>query len=119
MNTDVKTYHIDAKGKKLGRVASQAASILMGKNLATFSRHIAPAVKVEIVNASQLSISEKRRATHTYAHFSGYQGGLRFENLESLVKRQGYKAAVVHAVRGMIPKNKLRPGMLKRLLVTE
>lgn len=119
MDTATKTYTIDAAGKKLGRVASQAASILMGKNSVTFARHKAPDVKVEILNASQLSISEKRRATHQYAHFSGYQGGLRFENLDALAKRRGYKEVVTHAVRGMIPKNKLRPGMLKRLTVKE
>ena len=119
MSTNVTSYTIDAKGKKLGRVASQAASILMGKNSTSFARHKAPEVQVEITNVSQLSLSEKRRATHTYAHFSGYQGGLRFETLDALIKRRGYKDAVMHAVRGMIPRNKLRPGMLKRLTISE
>lgn len=114
-----KIYHIDAKGKKLGRVATQAASILMGKNSVTFARHKTPDVKVEISNVAQLSISEKHRKDITYAHFSGYQGGLRFENLDALAKRRGYKEVVMHAVRGMIPKNKLRPEMLKRLVITE
>ena len=114
-----KNYTIDADGKKLGRVASQAASILMGKNSVAFARHIAPDVTVEIINASKLSISEKHRENHKYARFSGYQGGLRFETLDALAKRRGYKEVVVHAVRGMIPKNKLRPGMLKRLKVSE
>jgi large subunit ribosomal protein L13 len=119
MEPKTKIYTIDAKGKKLGRIASQAASILMGKNSVAFARHKAPDVKVEITNVSKLSISEKHRKDMQYAHFSGYQGGLRFETLDALAKRRGYKEVVIHAVRGMIPKNKLRPGMLKRLVVTE
>lgn len=119
MSTATKTYTIDAKGQKLGRIASQAASILMGKNSVDFVRHKAPDVRVEILNASKLSISEKHRVDIKYAHFSGYQGGLKFETLDALAKRRGYKEVVTHAVRGMIPRNKLRPGMLKRLIVKE
>jgi large subunit ribosomal protein L13 len=116
---DPKTYTIDAQGQKLGRIASKAASILMGKNSVAFTRHKAPDVKVEIVNASKLSISEKRAADKSYAHFSGYPGSLRFETMRDLIARRGYADVVAHAVRGMIPKNKLRPGMLKRLIITE
>lgn len=115
----MKTYEIDAKGKKLGRVATQAASILMGKNTTAFVRHQAPDVKVMIVNASHLSVSEKHREGIKYAHFSGYQGGLRFETLDALAKRRGYKEVIMHAVRGMIPNTKLRPDMLKRLVISE
>ncbi|MBI3573817.1 uL13 family ribosomal protein [Candidatus Kaiserbacteria bacterium] len=114
-----KNYTIDAKGKKLGRVASEAASILMGKNIVTFVRNKAPDVRVEVVNASKLSISEKHRTGHKYARFSGYQGGLKFETLDALAKRRGYREIVMHAIRGMIPKTKLRPGMLKRLVISE
>jgi large subunit ribosomal protein L13 len=118
-NTATKNYTIDAAGKKLGRVASQAASLLMGKNTVEFARHKAPDVKVEITNASKLDISEKHRKDIQYAHFSGYQGGLRFETLDALAKRRGYKEVLMHAIRGMIPKTKLRPGMLKRLSISE
>lgn len=119
MDAHTKTYTIDASGQKLGRVASRAAVILMGKNTVAFARHRAPNVRVEILNASKLSISEKHREGVTYARFSGYQGGLRFETLDALAKRRGYKEVVAHAVRGMIPKNKLRPDMLKRLIIKE
>ena len=113
------TYTIDAKGKKLGRVASEAAKFLMGKDRVNFTRMNAPEVSVSIVNASALSISEKKRKNITYAHFSGYQGGLRFEKLSALVARKGYRAALQAAIKGMLPNNKLRPGMLKRLHITE
>ncbi len=114
-----KTYTIDAKGKKLGRIASEAASILMGKNSVTFARHKAPDVRVSVVNASKLSISEKHLTNDKFARFSGYQGGLRFDTLSEVIKKHGYQWAVTHAVRGMIPKNRLRPGMLKRLTIKD
>jgi len=112
-------HTIDAKGKKLGRVASEAAKILMGKNLTSYARNRAPEVSVTVTNASKLSISEKKRATIKYARFSGYQGGLKFEALDNLVARRGYKEALKHAIKGMLPSNKLRPDMMKRLIIEE
>jgi len=110
---------IDAKGKNLGRVASQAASLLMGKNLASFARHKAPDVKVTIINASKLSLGEKKRKEKEYKRFSQYPGGLKIETMGHLADRRGIAVIVRHAVRGMIPNNKLRPLMLKRLHVSE
>ncbi len=112
-------YVIDAKGKKLGRVASEAASILMGKNLVTFVRHKTPVVTVTVTNASKLSITEKKGEEKKYARFSGYQGGLKFESLDAWAKRRGIKEVLRHAVRGMLPNNKLRPLMLMRLKVQD
>ena len=114
-----KDYTIDAKGKKLGRVASEAARYLMGKDRVTFSKNVKPDVSVTIVNASGLSITEKKRSQMQYPRFSGYQGGLRFEKLGALVIRKGYREALKEAVKGMIPRNKLRPDMMKRLHITE
>lgn len=113
------THTIDAEGKKLGRVASEAAKLLMGKNLTTFAREKAPIVSVMITNASKLSISEDKRKNKKYPFFSGYQGGLRFETLKNLSSRRGYAEIVRHAVKGMLPGNKLRPAMMKRLVISE
>lgn len=115
----MKNYVLDAKGKKLGRIASEAAKLLMGKNLATFSRSSAPDVSVTIENASKLSITEKKLQTEKYKRFSGYPGGLKEEAMGHMIKRRGIKQALMHAVRGMIPNNKLRPEMLKKLKITE
>ena len=112
-------YTIDAAGKKLGRVAQEAATYLMGKDKTDFVRRMAPKVTVKVVNAGRLSISIKKQDAKKYAHFSGYQGGLRFETLAALIERKGAKAALEHAVKGMLPKNKLRPEMLKRLHITD
>lgn len=119
MNTTTTAYTIDAAGRPLGRVASEAAKILMGKNVTAFARHKAPDVSVKIINVSKLSISEKHLANNKYARFSGYQGGLRFETLREVIARLGYQAAVKHAVRGMIPATRLRTGMLKRLTIVD
>jgi len=119
MDAEIKTYTLDAKGKKLGRIATEAASILMGKNSVAFVRHQAPNVRVEILNASKLAISEKRREDVNYVYFSGYPGSQRFETVDALAKRKGYAAVLEHAIRGMIPRTKLRPGMMKRLVITE
>ena len=116
---DLVTYSIDAKGKKLGRVASQAASLLMGKNRADFARHISPNVKVEITNASKLSLTDAKKKETKYMKYSGYQGGLRIENLEMLAERRGYSEGLKRAIKGMMPDNKLRPELLKRLTITD
>jgi large subunit ribosomal protein L13 len=112
-------HTIDAKGKKLGRIASQAASLLMGKNLASFSRHKAPAVKVTITNVGKMSRTEAKTKEKRHIRFSGYPGSQKFESDEAVSTRLGLKEVVRRAVRGMIPNNKLRPDMLKRLHISE
>jgi large subunit ribosomal protein L13 len=112
-------HTIDAKGKKLGRIASQAASLLMGKNLASFSRHTAPAVKVTITNVGKMSRTEAKTKEKRHIRFSGYPGSQKFESDEAVTTRLGIKEVVRRAVRGMIPNNKLRPNMLKRLHISE
>jgi large subunit ribosomal protein L13 len=116
----MKTYTIDAKGKKLGRVAAQAASLLRGKNSADFMKHKSPEVTVVIQNASQLSITEAKKMETVYKRFSGHQGSkVKIESLKHLAVRKGYREGLKLAVRGMLPNNKLRPGLLKHLTITD
>lgn len=110
---------IDASGKSLGRVASRAASLLMGKNSVKFRRNVRADVKVKIVNASKLSLSAKKTASKIYTRYSGYPGGLREEILSHLIARRGIAEALERAVGGMLPKNKLRAETMKRLVVEE
>ncbi len=112
-------YTIDATGKRLGKVATEAASLLQGKNRADFARHTAAPVLVKIENASKLDITEKRGENNIYQSYSGYPGGRRTENLAHLGKRLGYREAVRRTVSGMLPKNKLRAVLLRNLTVTE
>jgi large subunit ribosomal protein L13 len=112
-------YTIDAQGKSMGRVATEAASILMGKNTTSFARNVAPDITVRIVNASKAAISDKKKGEKTYTRYSGYPGGLKSETLAHLLGRKGYAEAFRKAVKGMLPKNRLQPIMMKRLSVEE
>jgi len=112
-------YTIDATGQSLGRVASEAAHVLMGKDSADFQKHVASDVQVHITNASKMQISQKKMKGKEYQRYTGYPSGLRKEPLGSLLKRRGYNEALRRAVRGMLPSNKLRPVLLKQLTVEE
>jgi len=110
-------FTIDAKNRKLGRVASEAASLLMGKQNTDFVRNKVPAVKVEIINSANLLLSEKKMKEKQYAKYSGYPGGLRFESMSQVVQKSGIEEVVRRAVYGMLPHNSLRPKMIKNLSI--
>ncbi|MEK7462508.1 MAG: uL13 family ribosomal protein, partial [Patescibacteria group bacterium] len=74
METTTKVHIIDATGKRLGKVATEAAAVLLGKNNPLYARHIMEDVRVEITNASKLDISEKK-GTEIYQSYSGWPGG--------------------------------------------
>jgi large subunit ribosomal protein L13 len=112
-------YVIDATNKKIGRVASEAASVLLGKNTATFSKNEIVPVTVEVVNAAKLAITTKKAKSFEYTRYSGYPGGLTIETMEHLIGRKGIRAIIESAVKGMLPKNKIQDARLKNLKVTE
>lgn len=112
-------YEINAQGQKLGRVASQAASFLMGKNRADFVRNKIPAIKVKISNASKLDITKRKMGAKMYKSYSGYPGGLNEQTMKKVVGDKGFKEALRKAVHGMLPGNKLRPEMMKNLIISE
>lgn len=112
-------YTIDAAGQSLGRVASEAASVLLGKKSANFVKNEVLPVEVAIVNAGQLAMTEKRIAGKEYTHYTGYPGGLRITPLARLLERKGASEALRKAVDGMIPRNKLRKERMKRLTITD
>ena len=112
-------YIIDAKDKKLGRVATEAAAILMGKNSVHFVRNAVPAIIVKINNVSKMMITEKKRMTKEYKRYSGYPGGLKIETMEKVVNKKGYSEIMRRAVYKMLPSNKLRAKMMKHLIVSE
>jgi large subunit ribosomal protein L13 len=112
-------YTLDAENKKIGRIATQAAVYLMGKNLNDFKKNAVADVKVEIKNASKVSINQTKFETKTYSRYSGYPGGLRQPTMEQVVAKKGYGEVIKEAVSGMLPKNKLRTRMLKNLIITE
>ncbi len=113
-----KEYTIDASGKRLGRVATEAAAVLRGKNTPDFTPNELANVIVTIENASKLDIPEHRKA-EGYQSYSGYPGGLRTETLEHLAKRLGFGEVLRRTINGMLAKNKLRKPALKNLKITE
>ncbi len=113
-----KNYQIDATNKRLGKVATEAAAVLLGKHATDFARHTVEDVTVSINNVSKLDISEKKR-TEIYQTYSGYPGGRRVETLGRLATRRGYAEVVRRTVAGMLPNNKLKKQLLKQLVVTE
>lgn len=114
-----KQYTLDATGQSLGRIASEAASILLGKKSANFVKNEVLPVEVTIVNAKKLAMTEKRIAGKDYTHYTGYPGGLRTTSLSMLIEKKGIAEALRKAVDGMIPRNKLRKERMKRLTITD
>ncbi len=113
-----KTHTIDAAGKRLGKVATEATSIMLGKNDPNFAKHIMADVNVEIINVSKLDIPEKKEG-EIYQSYSGYPGGRKEETLIHLAKRLGYSEVVRRTVGGMLPNNKHKKPLLAKLVITE
>ena len=112
-------HTIDAQQKKLGRVASQAAAILMGKHATDFARNAVHADEVHIINASKADVSESKLETKVYRTYSGFPGGLKDATARKVVERKGYAELFRTAIYGMLPGNKLRTPMMKKLTITE
>ncbi|MBC7564722.1 uL13 family ribosomal protein [Candidatus Saccharibacteria bacterium] len=113
-----RVHTIDAAGKRLGIVATEAAHVLLGKDQPDFVKNLVAPVTVTITNASKLDIPENRKA-EIYQTYSGYPGGRRAEPLEHLGKRLGYSEVVRRTIGGMLANTKLKKPMLKNLVITE
>lgn len=112
-------YKIDAKDQKLGRMATDIAVLLMGKNLPDFSRNAVPEVKVIVENASLLDIDPRKLESKVYQSYSGYPGGRKEVKMSKLIADKGVSAVIMNAVYGMLPKNKLRSEMIKNLEIKD
>jgi large subunit ribosomal protein L13 len=110
---------IDAENKKLGRVASEAAIILMGKHSPTYRRDQEGTDTVEIKNAAKLSIDLRKMNQKEYQNFSGYPSGLKIISMPKMIEKKGYSELLKMAIYGMVPGNKLRAKTMKRLTVGE
>jgi len=109
-------HEIDASGKILGKVATETASLLMGKHKPIFSRHLDSGDFVVIINAEKVRVTGNKSKQKLYYRHSGYPGGLKSINLEKLSQTKPTRV-IEYAVKGMLPKNRLRDGMMKRLKV--
>ena len=112
-------HTIDAQGKKLGRVASEAATLLMGKRTTSFVRNKVSGVTVSIINTSKVDIDVKKKDDKEYVTFTGFRGGINTEKLSDLIARKGFSEIFERAVYRMLPSNSLRKQMMKNLTITE
>ncbi len=112
-------YKINAEGKSLGRVAGEVAVLLMGKERADFAKNTVSGNTVSVENASKVKISEKKLLQNTHSSYSGYPGGLTKKSWSKVAETKGYAELLRHAIKGMLPVNKLRARMLKNLTITE
>lgn len=116
-NVEPMEYTIDASGRPLGRVASEAAHALLGKKSPHFVKNFVLPVTVTIENAGKIVISEKKVLQKEYTRYTGYPGGLRVRTLGELIEKKGIDEALRMAVDGMIPRNRLRKERMKRLTI--
>lgn len=116
---ETKKYVIDASGRTLGRVASDAAMAMLGKRSVHFVKYRILPMTVIIKNAHKLYIPERRISGKEYVHYTGYPGGLRTTSMKSLLEKKGIAEALRRAIYGMIPGNKLRKERMKRLIITD
>jgi large subunit ribosomal protein L13 len=109
-------YVVDASEVPLGRMATQVAKLLTGKDKPQFTKHIDCGDFVIVINAADLIVTGKKMTDKMYYSHSSYPGGLKESTLaDKLAKDPAF--AVEHAIRGMLPVNKLRDGRLARLKV--
>ena len=107
---------IDASGKILGRLATEVAMILMGKNKASFVPYLDTGDYVVVTNAAKIILTGKKMKEKKYVRHSGYPGGLKQETFDKMIIRKP-EFIIEHAVKGMLPHNKLGSQMIKKLTV--
>lgn len=111
-----KWYIVDAKDQVLGRLATQIATVIRGKNKPTFTPNFDTGDFVIVINASQVKVTGKREFLKTYSHHSGYPGGLKTQSFTELMAKKP-EFVIENAVKGMLPKNRLGNQLIKKLKV--
>ncbi len=115
-NVERKWYVVDATNIALGRLASQVASILRGKNKPTYTPHVDTGDYVIVINSDKVKLTGKKLEQKMYRHHTGYIGNLKEESYQKLMSERS-DFAVELAVKGMLPKSNLGREMLKKLKV--
>ena len=111
-----KWHVIDADGAVLGRLAVQIADMLRGKDKAVFTPHLDAGDFVVVVNAAKVRVTGKKENAKTYMSYSGWKGGERYRTVAQ-VRAAHPERLILHAVKGMLPKNRLADRLLTKLKV--
>ena len=107
---------VDAEGKVLGRLATEVADLLRGKNKPIYTPHVDTGDFVVVVNADKIKLTGRKWEQKVYYRHSGYPGGLKSLTAKELLEKKP-EELIRHAVKGMLPKNRLGRKMLKKLKV--
>ncbi|MBW7894637.1 MAG: 50S ribosomal protein L13 [Opitutaceae bacterium] len=111
-----KWHLIDAEGQVLGRLAVKAANIIRGRHKASYTPHVDTGDYVVIINAEKVALTGKKEEQNKYMFFSGFVGGESYRKLSDM-RKQHPEFIIEHAVKGMLPKNRLAAKMLTKLRV--
>jgi large subunit ribosomal protein L13 len=117
VNLDQRKWHvIDANGAVLGRLAAQVANILRGKNKPVFTPHLDAGDFVVVINAEKVIVTGKKETDKEFMSYSGWKGGEKYTTVAQVRARHPEKL-ITHAVKGMVPKNRLGRVLLTKLKV--
>lgn len=115
-DVEKKWYVVDAAGKTLGRLATAVADTLRGKTKPTYTPHVDTGDFVIVVNAEKVYVSGRKAEQKEYDSYSGYPSGRRVRTFEEVMKKHPERI-IEHAVRGMIPRNRLGRATFRKLKV--
>jgi large subunit ribosomal protein L13 len=117
VNLDQRKWHVvNAEGAVLGRLAAQIANILRGKNKPVYTPHLDAGDFVVVINAEKIVVTGKKETDKKFMSYSGWKGGEKYTSVEQVRARHPEKL-ITHAVRGMVPKNRLGRVLMTKLKV--
>ena len=111
-----KWHVVDANGAVLGRLAVQVANILRGKNKPVYTAHLDAGDFVVVINAAKVRLTGKKETEKTYMSYSGWKGGERYRTVDEM-RAKHPERLITHAVRGLVPKNRLGRVLMTKLKV--
>ncbi|MFC1621983.1 50S ribosomal protein L13 [Patescibacteria group bacterium] len=109
-------HQLDAKGRVLGKIASEASKLLIGKHKPIYTPTMNVGDKVVIVNSDELDVSSKKLKDKLYHRYTGYPGGIKTQSLEKLMKKNSTEV-IRKAIAGMLPRNKLHKQRMANLYI--
>ena len=117
VNLEQRKWHvIDANGAVLGRLAAQVANVLRGKNKPVYTAHLDAGDFVVVINAEKVAVTGKKETDKKFMSYSGWKGGEKYRSVAQVRASQPEKL-IIHAVRGMVPKNRLGRVLMTKLKV--
>ena len=116
MSAKSKNYDIDASNKSLGRLATEIATLLRGKNEVNYLPSLDPMITVRVFNLNKIVLTGKKASEKIYYHYTGYPGGLKKIKYPDLIKKNPDRALRLAVLR-MLHKNRLRAKLIKRLII--